>query len=85
MGENYYVQRNNKNLDTIERLLENDLPSFCRDYFLAIDSQTSSLTRLNYAHDLKIFFYFLKEKRFKGKEVKDFTLDDMEQITSTDI
>ncbi|MDE6597036.1 MAG: tyrosine-type recombinase/integrase [Clostridia bacterium] len=85
MGENYYVQRNNKNLDTIERLLENELPSFCSDYFLAIDSQTSTLTRLNYAHDLKIFFYFLKEKRFKGKDVKDFTLNDMEQITSTDI
>ena len=56
MGDDYYLTRNNKNLDTIERLLENDLPSFCYDYFLAIDSQTSTLTRLNYAHDLKIFF-----------------------------
>lgn len=86
MGDDYYLTRNNKNLDTIERLLENDLPSFCYDYFLAIDSQTSTLTRLNYAHDLKIFFYFLQEKKFKGKKaVLDFTLDDMESITSTDI
>lgn len=86
MGENYYNQRNNKNLETIERLLENDLPSFCYDYFLAIDSQTSTLTRLNYAHDLKIFFYFLQERKFrKSKAVKDFTLDDMENVTSNDI
>ena len=85
MSTDYYVQRNNKNLETIERLLENDLPTFCYDYFLAIDSQTSTLTRLNYAHDLKIFFFFLTEKRFRGKAVKDFTLDDLSQITSTDI
>lgn len=84
MGEDYYVNRNNKNLDKIDSLLE-ELPSFCYDYFLGIDSQTSTLTRLNYAHDLKIFFYFLQEKKFRGKTVKDFTLDDLERITSNDI
>ena len=86
MSANYYIDRNNKNLETIERLLDESLPPFCGDYFLAIDSQTSTLTRLNYAHDLKIFFYFLQEKKFrKSKFVKDFTLDDMETVTSTDI
>lgn len=83
---NYYVQRNNKNLETIERLLDEELPSFCYDYFLAIESQTSTLTRLNYAHDLKIFFYFLQEKKFrKSKTVKELTLDDMESVTGNDI
>lgn len=83
---NFYVQRNNKNLETIDKLLDECLPSFCYDYFLAIDSQTSTLTRLNYAHDLKIFFYFLQEKKFrKNKQVKEFTLEDMESVTSTDI
>ncbi len=83
---NYYTQRNNKNSDTIERILQEDLPVFCYDYFLAIDSQTSPLTRLNYAHDLKIFFYFLLNKRFKSdKTVKDITLDDLESVTSNDI
>ncbi len=83
---NFYVQRNNKNLETIERILDEDLPTFCYDYFLAIDSQTSTLTRLNYAHDLKIFFYFLQEKKFrKSKAVKEFTLSDLEAVTSNDI
>ena len=66
-------------MEKIERLLDEELPAFCYDYFLAIDSQTSALTRLNYAHDLKIFFYFLVEKKFhKSKTVKDITLDDRE-------
>lgn len=86
MGDDYYIKRNNKNIDKIDKLLENDLPLFCYDYFLAIDSQTSTLTRLNYAHDLKIFFYFLQEKKFRRrKTVKEFTLNDIEQITSNDI
>ena len=86
MGDDFYVKRNNKNLETVDRLLENDLPLFCYDYFLAIDSQTSTLTRLNYAHDLKIFFYFLQERKFRGKKlVKDFTLNDLEQVSSNDI
>ena len=82
----YYSQRNFKNLEVINRLLEEDLPPFCFDYFMAIDSQTSTLTRLNYAHDLKIFFYFLQERKFRGKKlVRDFTLDDLEQVSSNDI
>ena len=83
---NYYIQRNNKNIETIEKLLNEVLPSFCYDYFLAIDSQTSTLTRLNYAHDLKIFFYFLQEKKFRGKKsILEFTLNDLEEVTSSDI
>ena len=85
MANDYYLQRNNENLETIEKLLNEELPSFCYDYFLGIDSQTSTLTRLNYAHDLKIFFYFLSIKKFKNKSVQDFTLEDLDNITSTDI
>ena len=82
----YYTQRNNKNLETIERLLSDELPAFCYDYFVAIENQTSPLTRLNYAHDLKIFFYYMQERIFRGtKKIKDFTLSDIESVTNTDI
>lgn len=85
-SSNYYVQRNNKNLEKTDQILNELLPDFCYDYFLAIDSQTSTLTRLNYAHDLKIFFYFLQEKKFrKSKQVKEITLEDLESVTSNDI
>lgn len=83
---NYYVQRTNKNLIIIEKILEEDLPDFCADYFMGIDNQTSALTRLNYAHDLKIFFHFLLKKRFKSiSNVKDFTLTDLESVTNNDV
>ena len=85
-SSNYYIQRNNKNIETIERLLRDDLPAFCFDYFVAIENQTSSLTRLNYAHDLKIFFYYMQERLYRGKkQIRDFTLDDLEAVTNTDI
>lgn len=81
----YYTQRNLKNIEVINRILDNDLPAFCLDYFMAIDSLTSTLTRMNYAHDLRIFFYFLSVKRFNNKPVKSFTLEDLESITNNDI
>ena len=84
-NSNYYLQRNNKNLKSVEKLLEEELPPLCLDYFMAIDSQTSPLTRLNYAHDLKIFFNFLCLKKFRGKNVKDITLLDVESVTNSDI
>lgn len=83
---NYYAQRNKDNLVKIDKLLNEELPLFCSDYFLAIDSQTSTLTRLNYAHDLKIFFYFLQEKKFRGaKTVLQITLNDLENVSNHDI
>ncbi len=84
-NSDYYLQRNNKNIETIDRLLETELPAFCYDYFMAIDSQTSTLTRLNYAHDLKIFFHYLSQRKFGKKPVQDFTLQDLETVTSNDI
>ena len=85
-NSDFYAQRNKQNIATIERLLEEDLPQFCRDYFIGIDSQTSTLTRLNYAHDLKIFFDFICNKRYGGKkQVKELTLMDLENITNNDI
>ncbi len=85
-NSDFYVQRNNNNIQTIERLLNEELPPFCYDYFIAIENQTSSLTRLNYAHDLKIFFFYVQQRVLRGKkEVREITLDDLDGITNTDI
>lgn len=52
---------------------------------MGIEPQTTSLTRLNYAYDLRIFFdYLVKRVRaFRDADPRDLTLDDMEKITST--
>ena len=53
--KDFYTARNLKNLEKIE-YLKDELPSFVDEYFLGIENQTSTLTRLNYAYDLRIFF-----------------------------
>lgn len=82
--QNYYSERNLKNLDKIDELLE-QLPFFCEDYLRGIETRTSTLTRLNYVYDLRIFFDFLAKKKYRDKAVRDLTLEDLEQVTDTDI
>lgn len=82
--KNFYQARNQKNLEKIEYLKE-ELPAFAEDYFIGIENQTSTLTRLNYAYDLRIFFDYLVKKVFKGKSVQDLTLNDLELVQSYDI
>ena len=80
----YYQERNLKNLDRIDGLLD-ELPEYCEDFFRGVEDRTSVLTRLNYAYDLRIFFDFLSKKRFKDKSPKEITLEELEQVTDTDI
>ena len=82
--KNFYQERNQKNLKKIEELLE-ELPPFLDEYFIGIENQTSTLTRLNYAYDLRIFFHYLVTKRFKDKNVRSLTLSDLENVSGTDI
>ena len=67
--ENYYRERDIKNLEKIERL-KGDLPYFIEEFFLGIENRTSTLTRLNYAYDLRVFFDFLIKKSFAGNPLK---------------
>ena len=83
-NENYYTQRNIQDFDKVIELLE-ELPPFCSDYFVGIETRTSSQTRLKYAYDLRIFFDFLCKRRFRNKDVLDLTLEDLEQINHNDI
>ena len=84
-SDDFYRERNLKNLEKIE-YLKDELPPFIDEYFLGIENQTSTLTRLNYAYDLRIFFdYLVKKKYKKEKTVRSITLRDLENVSSTDI
>ncbi|MGN0822181.1 MAG: integrase, partial [Candidatus Gallimonas sp.] len=83
-SDDYYSERNLKNLDRIDELLE-ELPLFCEDYLRGVETRTSTLTRLNYVYDLRIFFDFLVRKKFYGKKVREITLEDLERVTETDV
>lgn len=83
-GSDYYRERNIKNLDKIDELLQ-ELPPFCEDFLRGVESRTSTLTRLNYVYDLRIFFDFLCKKKFRDKDVTQISLEDLESVTDTDI
>ena len=76
-------------IDNIRRLREilASLPPFVRDYFGAMEANTSTKTRLSYAYDIRIFFRFLTEEnpRFSDYEPKDFTPADLDALTAFDI
>ena len=52
------INNNKQNEERLRRLLIK-LPDICYDFFIAISSNTSILTRINYANDLLIFFDYL--------------------------
>ena len=82
--DNYYLKRNISDIDKISELLE-ELPPFCADYFLGIESRTSAQTRLKYVYDLRIFFDFLSKKKYRNFDVLDLTLEQLEGISHYDI
>jgi site-specific recombinase XerD len=64
------------------------LPSFCRDYFRAIEPNTSAKTRISYVYDIRLFFYFLCESNpyFKNmSDISDIKLSDLDMLQPVDI
>lgn len=87
MSKVYFNNRDLSNNEKIDKILEEDLPEFCREYFVGISSNTTALTRLNYAYDIRTFFRYLCNRisRFKSKNVKDVTLADIETLSPFEI
>lgn len=85
--ESYFTERDELNISKIREILKFDLPDFCEDFFMGIESYTSPLTRLGYARDLKTFFQYLTNETndFGSLEVKELTLSDLDTITATHI
>ena len=61
-----------------------NLPEFCYDYFTGIENSTSSLTRVNYAMDLAVFFDYL-EKYVCKKPKSEISLTDIDKLQSRNI
>jgi len=79
INKSYFENRNINSIKKIEQL-KNDLPFFCQEFFLGIESTTTPLTRLNYAYDLRIFFDFLIKKLYKNKIITELTLKDIDDL-----
>ncbi len=83
MSNSYLQKRDLKNLQRVAQYLEN-LPPYCTDFMIAMETQSSTLTRLNYAMDLCIFFDYL-EKYVVKKPAKTILLVDLDNLLARDI
>lgn len=87
MSNTYFDERDMRNAEKIEQILEEDLPAFCREYFVGISTKTTTLTRLNYAYDIRTFFEYMCKRivRFKNKTTKELTTQDIESLSPFEI
>ncbi|MCL2811013.1 MAG: tyrosine-type recombinase/integrase [Clostridia bacterium] len=69
------------------RQIQRELPLACTDFFVAIEPQTSILTRLAYAYDLRIFFHYLCDevRAFASKTPPELEDADIARVTKLDI
>lgn len=82
----YFEQRNIDNTLKL-REIRRDLPRFCDEFFIGIENRTTPLTRLEYAYDLRIFFYYLftETREFQSYDSSNFTLKQLDEVTTSQI
>ena len=66
------------------REMQKSLPLFAAEFFRGLADYTSVRTRIGYAYDLKIFFTYLSEEVLH-KDPRNFSIEDLAQITADDI
>ena len=71
-----YFKERERDVNMRLREIRDTLPEFADEFFVGVEPQTTSLTRLGYAYDLRIFFdYLVKRVRpFRGMRAEDLTL-----------
>lgn len=83
---NYHDQRNIENTNKLREIMS-ELPKFCGTFFRGIEPTTSSLTRIAYAYDLRVFFKFLCDANplYKNTSIRDMDISVLDQIKAVDI
>ena len=82
----YHEKVNNRNEVHLRELCAK-LPVFCKQFFIGIESTTSSRTRIAYAYDLGIFFEYLHETNpiYQKMEITHFPLQILDELKPMDI
>ncbi len=85
-SQDYFTERSQKCTKKIREILK-ELPDFCYDFFTGIEYQTSPLTRLNYAYDLRLFFNWLFNETglFADKNIYNIEISDLNRIKARHI
>ena len=84
---NSYYEEVSRKMIKEQRNLLAQLPKFCTEFFRGIDATTAPRTRVGYARDLKLFFYFIVTNHpdYKNKSIKDIPLSLLDELQAADI
>ncbi len=83
----YHQQTTRDNTIKLRNVLAT-LPGFTKDYFRAIEPNTSAKTRISYVYDIRVFFHFLCNSNPYFKKLNNITeirLSDLELLQPVDI
>lgn len=82
----YHEKVNNRNELHLRELCEK-LPIFCKQFFIGMESTTSSRTRIAYAYDLGIFFEYIHENNpvYQKMDIRNFPLQMLDELKPMDI
>ena len=82
----YHEENVHSNTLKLRQVLDT-MPRFSKDYFRAIEPNTSAKTRISYVYDIRLFFRFLIQTNpyFQNKTIKDIQLQDLEKLQAVDI
>lgn len=82
----YHEENNRSNTLKLREVLAT-MPAFSKDYFRAIEPNTSAKTRISYVYDIRIFLNYLVEANpiFKNKTIQEIRLTDLEKLQAIDI
>ena len=83
MSNTYIKHLDKVNIQKIDRIL-GDLPYYCQEFMASIQNTSSTLTRLNYAHDLRLFFYYLTNELHMRDSMNKITCGDLSQLRFQD-
>lgn len=86
MSTEYQKQEDEKALEKMRAVILR-LPEYCKAFFNAKNHVLSAKTRLGYAQDLEIFFYFLKTNNplYKDIAIRDIPFSCLENLKPFDI
>lgn len=87
MKEKAYYENINVKNEVKLRKMQEELPAFCKQFFIGIEPTTASRTRIAYAYDMGCFFDYLHtvNPSCNRMEIKDFPISILDQITPMDI
>lgn len=79
--KDFKIEQRFRQLERLRALLM-ELPDFCYDYFVAIEPNTTILTRINYAGDLRIFFQYMVEIGVFSEPIREITPEQFGLVTT---